>query len=122
MRQPPEPGTVLPKERLQLAQLAPGQIADRPQAQPLQPLAGVWPDAVESAHRQRTQERIFSARPYHQAAVGLRGVAGELGNRLVAPNANRDDEAGLAKHPPLDALGNRVRPLAAWQTWRQFAV
>src|SRR5439155_10519945 len=57
-----------------------GEVADRLDAHPTQPLVGARADARQHTQRQRREEGSLAARTHHRQATGLAAVGSDLGH------------------------------------------
>src|SRR6059036_2095428 len=81
----PQPDRVLAHEFLQLRPRESSQLADCPDADPLEDLGRLGPHAADLRDGQRLQEGGHLLRSYDLQPVGLRHVGGHLRDRLFGP-------------------------------------
>src|SRR3970282_763187 len=97
------PGAIAPAEmrdeqrRVGLRELADGADADR-----LEPRAGLGPDAVDLAHRQRPDARWDVLLAQHRQPAGLLQLGSDFAQQLVRRDADGAREPGRLAHRALD--------------------
>jgi hypothetical protein len=83
-----------------------GELADRLDADGVQPLLGFFADAPDPSDRQRGEKLRDAIGSHDDQTVRLAVVAGELGEELVRRDADRSREPHLAFDAGLDLAGN----------------